>query len=530
MLGTGSKRATAGGSRKNIETWLSSWWILLVFITVKLLVHFLTSNVYELQRDAYMYIDLGNHLAWGYHSVPPSIAVFANISRFILGDTVFAIRFFPAIIGGLSLLLMGIMVKEAGGGKWAQVFALGAFLFAPAFLRSNSLFQPVSFNQFYWLLLAFLLFRLIRTGKPYYWYLIGLVGGLAFLNKYSVVFYLAGMVFAVLVTPVRRWLLKPQPYIAAGIALLTAFPNLLWQIRNSWPVIHHMEELARTQLVNVRLDVFLLEQFLMFLPVAIIWVLGLVYLSFLKAGKEYRAFAWIYLVVILLLLIGRGKPYYTLGTYSTLFVFGGLFIERYFRKKLAWLKYLLILVILVNSWFMIPVSLPILKPEAFIRFYEGTPLENFHRWEDGEYYDLPQDYADMIGWKELAGIVIETYNSLSPDQQSQCSIFANNYGEAGSVNFYGARYNLPPVISYNDSYLFWTPVSIRADHLIKIGQSDNLEDLYHHVEIVGRISNPYARQSGTPVYYCTGQKIDVNRFYQQELNERRNRYGQDQAD
>ena len=106
-----------------------------------------------------MYIDLGNHLAWGYQSVPPSIAVFANISRFLLGDTTFAIRFFPAIIGALSLLIIGIMVKEAGGGKWAQFFALLAFLLSPAFLRCNTLFQPVSFNQFYWLLLAFLLFR-----------------------------------------------------------------------------------------------------------------------------------------------------------------------------------------------------------------------------------------------------------------------------------------------------------------------------------------------------------------------------------
>ena len=130
----------------------------------------------------------------------------------------------------------------------------------------------------------------------------------------------------------------------------------------------------------------------------------------------------------------------------------------------------------------------------------------------------------MIGWKELAEIVGKTYTSLSPEQQSSCVIFANNYGEAGSVDFYVTLYGLPPAISYNDSYIFWAPDSIKADYLIKIGRSDNLRDLYNDVEIVGRISSPHARQHGTPVYLCSHQKIDVNRFYQEELKERQQRY------
>jgi hypothetical protein len=253
-------------------------------------------------------------------------------------------------------------------------------------------------------------------------------------------------------------------------------------------------------------------------------MLGLAYVAFLKAGREYRAFAWIYLTTVLLLILLRGKHYYTIGLYSLLFVFGGLFVETYLKGKIAWLKYVIILFALAVSIFFTPISLPVLKPEAFIAFYRNTPVDKSHRWEDGEYYDLPQDYADMIGWKELAGIVGKTYTSLNPEQQASCVIFANNYGEAGSVNFYGTSYDLPTVISYNDSYIFWAPDSIDADYLIKIGDSDNLEDLYHRVELVGRITTRYARQEGTPVYLCSGQKIDVNRFYQEELRERKNRF------
>jgi dolichyl-phosphate-mannose--protein O-mannosyl transferase len=137
--------------------WLNEWALIAAFVIIKLLLHFLTNTNYEVHRDGLLYIELGKHLSWGYQSVPPSIAVFANISRLVFGDTAFGIGFFPAIIGAFSLIIIGIMVKEMGGNKMAQFIALLGFLTAPAFLRSNSLFQPVSFDEFYWLLLAFLI-------------------------------------------------------------------------------------------------------------------------------------------------------------------------------------------------------------------------------------------------------------------------------------------------------------------------------------------------------------------------------------
>jgi hypothetical protein len=189
---------------------------------------------------------------------------------------------------------------------------------------------------------------------------------------------------------------------------------------------------------------------------------------------------------------------------------------------------MLILITVIVSLVALPISLPIMKPEAFIRFYKTIGLEKFHRWEDGEYHDLPQDYADMIGWKELAGIVQQAYLRMSPEQQDSCVILANNYGEAGSVNFYGTKYDLPRVISFNDSYVFWTPESVDdARYLIKIGYDDNLESLFNHVEIVGRISTAHARQEGTPVYFCTDPKTDLNLIYREERQERLEKYQKD---
>jgi hypothetical protein len=316
--------------------------------------------------------------------------------------------------------------------------------------------------------------------------------------------------------------------MAAALAALIALPNLIWQVRHNWPVVQHMQELAETQLVHVRLDNFLLEQVMMFLPVFFMWVLGLIYVAFLKEGRSCRAFAWIYLTVLLLLILLRGKHYYTIGLYSVLFVFGGLFIEKYLVARLGWLKYVMILFMAAVSVVALPMSLPILRPEPFIRFYKSMGIEKFHRWENGEYYDLPQDYADMIGWEELTVIVRRAYDRLTPEQQDKCLILTNNYGEAGAINFYGTKYGLPRVISFNDSYIFWAPESIDAEYLIKVGSSDDLEELFHRVEIAGRISTPHARQEGTPVYFCADPKGDLNQVYQEELQQRLSRYQNDQ--
>ncbi len=507
---------------QRISSWLGNWGLITAFVIIKLLVHFLTNTIYEIHRDGFLYIELGNHLNWGYFSVPPSIAVFANIARFIFGDTDFGIRFFPAIIGAISLVIIGIMVKEMGGGKMAQFLALLAFLTSPAFLRSNTLFQPVSFNQFYWLLLSFLIFRLIRTERPIYWIWIGIIAGLAFLNKYSVVFYLTAFLISIFLTSTRKWLKTYYPYLSGFIALLIALPNLIWQFQHDWPVINHMRELAETQLIHVRIDNFLIEQLMMNFPAILIWIPGLIFILFTRNGKQYRIFGLIYLLTLLQIIILRGKHYYTLGLYTMLFAFGGYIIVKWFHGRLQFVRYIIIGLSIILALFILPISLPVMKPEQYVRFMKSIGMEKNQRWEDGLYHELPQDYADMIGWKELTGIVRDTYYSLTPEQRKHCTIFANNYGEAGAINFYGRKYGLPRVISFNDSYLYWAPDSIADDYLIKVGESDDLVEMYDDVKIVGRISTPYAREYGMPVYLFKNPKIDVNRYYQERLHQERN--------
>ncbi len=126
--------------------------LIIFFVIIKLLIHFLTFANYELHRDAYLYYAQSEHLAWGYVAVPPSIAVVGKIATTLFGNTTFGLRFFPALIGAFNLVIIGLMAKELNGKKATLILASLVFLLSPAYLHTNTLFQPVSFNQFYWLL------------------------------------------------------------------------------------------------------------------------------------------------------------------------------------------------------------------------------------------------------------------------------------------------------------------------------------------------------------------------------------------
>jgi hypothetical protein len=508
----------------------SPWYLIILFMLLKLTIHFLTNTNYELQRDAYLYLAMGYHPDLGYMSVPPSIAFLGAFMRLIFGDSVFAVRLAPALAGAFSVMLVGMFVRELGGKSWAIVIGCMAFITSPAFLRSNTLFQPVTFNQFYWLLSAYFLLRLINKQEPRYWLIIFSLWGLAFLNKYSIVFFAFSVVLAFMIIQKRELILNK--YFAAGTAIgfLIVLPNLIWQYAHNWPVVHHMLDLQASQLVHVRIIDFLYMQILMNFPQVFIWLPGLIYFAFLKEKGTGRLFAVAYLILIATFLILRGKAYYTLGIYPVFFAGGAVAIELWSRRA-AILKYLAVPVMVLLLLPILPFGLPVLKPGPMVVYDESVESIGFGevlRWEDGQIHSLPQDYADMIAWEELAGIVINTYQQLSPEEQPQTCIFTENYGEAGAIKYFGKKYHLPEPVSFNDSFIFWAPDTVRLNNLIYV--NDDTSDVnYFFTEVtrVGQITNPYARESGLPVFLCRGPRNQFEEFYHRKVTELKAVYRRD---
>ncbi len=497
------------------------WLIILGFSVFKLCIHLFTNTNYELHRDALLYYSLGEHLAWGYVSVPPLIGVIAKLSTLIFGNTTFALRFFPAVIGSISVIVIARIVKELKGGIFAMILAMSAFILSASFLRSDTLFQPVSFNQFFWLLSGYLIVKLINSQNTKFWILIFLVWGIGFLNKYSITFFILSSLAALLLTRHRNLMKSKYFFIGGFLGVLIILPNITWQFIHNWPLMHHMSELYKYQFVNVSIPGFIIDQFVMNFPAVIIWVTGLIVFLFYKQERNYRVLAFIYLFTVLIILLLRGKSYYTLGLYPILFAMGGYAVDKYFK---TWIKYVTLALTVLLLVPTLPFALPVYSLEKIEKISKNIG-EFTNRWEDGKIHNIPQDYADMTGWKELGLIVTKQYNSLPDSVRKNCSIYAENYGQAGAINFYGKKFGLPEPISFDDNFLLWAPDSIKNGSLIYVnGEIGDIDFLFKSYKKVGQVDNKYFRENGLKVYYCTQPNDTLFTFYADKARELKSMY------
>ncbi len=298
-----------------------------------------------------------------------------------------------------------------------------------------------------------------------YWYVLGIVAGFGFLTKYSIVFFYVALVGALLLTRHRKIFLTRYPYICLVIALIISFPNIWWQYAHDFPIVHHMQELASKQLVNVTTAAFLIPQFLDHFACTLIWLPGLIFGLYHRSLKDYRFLSFAYLLVTLLI------------------------------------------------W---PMAIPVLLVERMqeysIYLRDDIGIKAPFRWQDGIFRDLRQDYADMQGWEEIPEKVSDHYHSLTPEQQQKCMIYAGHYGQAGVLNLHRKKYELPQTYSFNASFVAWVPEDL--DFEIQIQVDDNRQtasSYFESVVLIDSIENPYARDPGY-IYLKSQPKMDLRPF------------------
>jgi hypothetical protein len=502
---------------------------LYLFALIKFILPFILQNsYYQPQRDEFLYLAEAHHLAWGYMEVPPLLSVFGWFTN-LFGLSTFWLKFWPSLFGALTYLIVGRIILSFGGKVFALFLGLLAFIFS-AYLRVHFLFQPNFLEIFFWTMIAFSILRFIQTEKNGYLYLFGLSAGLGMLSKYSVAFFIISILVALLITRNRKIFLNKHLYLASLIGFLIFLPNLLWQFRYHFPVIEHMHELHQFQLQYVSPVGFLTDQVLMNLPVVFIWIAGLYFVVFKEHGK-YRVFGWAYLLVILILLYFQGKNYYSLGVYPVLFAFGAIHLERFAVKHSKIWKFVFIVIPLALGIPLVPLYLPIYKPEKLAAYYKAKHIEKtgFLKWEDLQDHPLPQDFGDMLGWKEMTEKTAKAYSTLSDEEKKNTFIFADNYGEAGAINYYGKKYNLPTVHSDNASFLYWLPDSMHIDNLLLITddqqemQHDFLKD-FSSVILSDSITHPYAREYGSLIIILKGANEKFNQMFKEKIKKDKERF------
>ena len=472
--------------------------------TLKFLIPFLLiHSAFELQRDEYLYYQQGQHLDLGYLENPPLLSYLGYISSWF-GNKEWLLRFWPAFIGALTVIVTCLITARLGGKAFAQ-FLAGFGVTTGAFLRVHILFQPNILDIFFWTCSLYFLVRFIQTydQKDFLWMSTCLA--LGWWSKYSVVFLMASILIGLLLSRYRKVLLQKNTYTSIAIALLIILPNIWWQYTHKWPLIHHMKELRETQLVYVNPMDFIKDQFLLLFPVLIIWIAGLVWFF---RNNTYRIFGWIYLSVILLLIFGSGKSYYALGVYPVLLAAGGTVWEKLFSVR-KWVRYVIAALIIGLTIPFLPVGLPMMSPEKLAIFYKekGIDKTGLLKWEDQRDHELPMDFADMLGWKEVTEKTEKFFNSLPDSAKNTSSIYCRHYGYGGSLRFYGKdKLFREKVFSDNGSFLLWIPDNLYFKHLIFLGRRmpDKDDEVFQHFEkvtVIDSVTNKLSRQYGDKIIF-----------------------------
>lgn len=503
---------------------------ILLFVALKVILNLFALAHFGFQRDELLHLALGDHLAWGYKEVPPFIAVLGRINTSILGGSVFATRIFSTIAAGLIIWLTGLITVELGGRKFAITLACLALICSPAFLASDYLFQPVVFDQLWWVLAVYLAVKYINTSSIKYLYLIGVVTGIGLLTKYTMGFFALALVIGLLLTKQRRVFLNKHFWFAMLVALVIFLPNILWQFNHHLPVFTHMGQLQQNQLQYIKPGDFIMQQLLVNGIAVILWVTGFFFLLFAFKLRKYQFLAFAYIAIFLFLLEMNGKSYYIFGAYPMLFAAGGYGFERWI-KNIA-LRTVVALVFTLPVIRIIPIVLPILPLNTTLTYFEHInqeypSLHFFSTWEDHKLHHTSQDYGDMFGWNEMTRKVDSVYKTLTPDQQKHTIIFADNYGEAGAIHHYGRQYNLPDPISLGSSFALWAPPSVaNADYIIYVDDSDNVSKrvgaLAASYKKTGQVDNPLAVEHGTGIYLISHPTPKFNLLYQHTLAQRLN--------
>ncbi len=475
----------------------------------KLAIHLYAGRHYGYFVDELYYLACSRHLAWGYVDQPPLIALIAWVARIVFGQSLAAIRLFPALAGAGEVAMTALIARELGGGWFAQLLAGTAALVAPGILGIDHFLSMNAFEPLFWMGCAWLVIRMIRTGNESLWIWFGVLAGIGLENKYSMLIFGAGVVAGLTLTPERRILASRWLWIGGAIAFLLFLPNLIWNIQHHFPFLE-LQANIRASGRDIPLGPFSFfgQEALSMQPLALpVWVAGLWFFFVTEGGRRFRALGWAWVFVAVVIVIMSPRVYYLYPAFPLLFAGGGVVWETWLRARPAWMKLAYPVVLLVTGAVLAPVAIPLLPPETYIRYTETLHLQQ-PKIENHKLGPLPQIFADQFGWDEMTATVAGVYNNLPEDVRSHTAIFAQSYGQAGAIDLFGPKYGLPPAISGHQSYFLWGPRDYTGASMIVLGGNRReAEQLFASVERVAHIDHPYSMPyNHVNVYYCRGLK------------------------
>lgn len=481
------------------------------FAALKLALELAVVGNYGWFRDELYYIACSRHLAWGYVDHPPLSLALLALNRALFGDSLLALRWLPAVTGAATVLITGLLVRELGGRRFAQALACLCVVLAPVYLILDHLFSMNTFDQLLWALGTLLLVRALKHGRPAIWVGLGVVLGLGLLNKISMMWFGGALVIGLVFTRHQRALLTRGPWLTALVALVLFAPHILWQVSNGWPTLEFMRNATREKMVRTPFPAFWLQQLLAMGPItALVWISGLVWLM---VSRRWRILGIMFIAIAAFLVAGgSSRPNYLTVAYPMLLAAGGTALEGLTAGRgRTWARWAIVAAIVVLGVPVMPAGLPILPVDQQVAYLQATGMRPRTQEHSAE-GDLPQHFADMFGWEDLARRVAAVYHALPAEDRARCAIMGNNYGEAGAIDFFGPRHGLPPAISGHNNYWLWGPRGATGEVMILVGgpRGDTHSD-FRSVVLADTTAcghcMPY--ENGAPILVCRGLNVPL---------------------
>ncbi|MFC6563928.1 glycosyltransferase family 39 protein [Actinoplanes utahensis] len=465
-----------------------SWWpVGLIAASVTLLL-LITSNRYGYHRDELYFRLLADHPQWGYADQPPFTPMLVRLGIEAFGDTLWAIRAPAALILGLTAVVAALIAREAGGGRAAQTIAasaaFGAFPLSAAHVTSTT-----SADLLVWLGVLFFTIRALLWDRPRAWLGAGVVAGLGLYNKHLVVILLLCLGAALLLAGPRSALRSRHLWAGAALALLIGLPNLIYQMLNGFPQAEMAAAIAADKGGESRRMLLPMQFALLTLPP--VWIAGIVAVLREPRLRVLRAVAVAYPLMLLLVLVTAGQPYYPVGLLLGLLAIGAVPVERWATGR-AGRKALVAAGVLVTSAAGVLTSLPVIPAD---RLAGSLPIA------------VNQTIADQLGWREYVWQVASVHAVLPEADRRRAVLFTGNYGEAGALDRYGPSLGLPGVYSgHNELHRYGPPPESRTVVIAVLqAEPDRASAMLGACQTRARLHNSLGVENeevGARVYLC----------------------------
>jgi hypothetical protein len=492
--------------------------IVLYIATAKLLLHLLTASQYGIFRDELYNLACSQHLDWGGVDHPPLIDLIAWFARHVFGESLLGLRLLPALAGAGLVLLTGALTREMGGGRFAQALSALAVLFVPNYLIIDHLLGINAFDPLMWMGCAWCVIRASNRSNPRYWLLFGIIAGVGLETKYSIALFIFGILIGLLCTDSRRFLFSRWIWLGVFSAVAISLPNLLWQISHGLPFLGFIHS-VRMSGRDVALSplAFIAEQTMTHNPALFpLWLAGLLWLLGAQKGRPYRILGVTFLVVFVAFMVLHGKNYYVSPIYPMLFAAGAIAFEDFTADHWRVTRAGYLSILTTFGLLITPYVVPVLPVEAFVRYQNalGYRMPESEHQRNGQ---LPQHFADEFGWEDMVRLTAKAFDQLSPGDRAKAVIFANEWGQAAAIDFYGPHYGLPRAICNHANYWLWGPDHASGAVVLVLG-SDGTGDREHFrtVEPAGVVDNPHSRlDEHFTIWLCRDLEFDFHDHWPQ---------------